>query len=150
MLGVLPHPPGASGSGGSPEAVSVPSCEGRDEEDEDEEGGWVRGAPSPGSSAMCRSSAGKEPRGCSSSTGKTLPWDGTFFKPGLAGGWGGAGLSRLEEELRWLSPSLPGPGRLWKEALRAMPGPVVTVGPVPSRARSTGLGAGLGPGAMPR
>lgn len=56
----------------------------------------------------------------------------------------GAGLSRLEDELRWLSPSLPGPvakaWRVWKEAARAMP----------SRVRSTGLGAGLGPETLPR
>lgn len=93
-------------------------------------GGVGRGAGGgmPGSSAMCRSSAGSELcpaatcREHSASTGKTQPCDGTFFKQGsaareAAGSWGAAGLSRLELELRRLSPSLPGPAWLWKEAM---------------------------------
>lgn len=151
-----------------------------EEEEEGEEGqqarGWLMGlrAPhgsggreagggTPGSSAMCRSSAGSEPwpvatwRGRSGSAGKTLPWDGTFFRPGLVaggapGGWGGAGLSRLEEELRRLSPSLPGPGRVWKEATRAMPlplGPRLAARLALSRLRSSGLWDGLGLGPLP-
>lgn len=120
---------------------------------------------------MCRSSAGKEPRlaaaprrGCSSSAGKTLPWDGTFFRPGLVarggvpGSWGGpvgAGLSRLEDELRRLSPSLPGPTAkprwVWKEATRvlAVPSGRAVARVALRRLRSTGLGAGLGPVVVP-
>lgn len=71
VRGAVSHPPGPSGSGGSPGAVSVPSDGGREEEEDEEEDWWVRGwgaelgvphgVPRPGSSAMCRSSAGREP-----------------------------------------------------------------------------------------
>lgn len=58
----------------------------------------------------------------------------------------GAGLSRLEDELRRLSPSLPGPvvkpWRDWKEAMRVMVVPAVPAVPLAwpmERLRSVGL-----------